>query len=764
MFANSFRDKIDVKHVYSEVTFAIGSQFIKHALDSEAIEDLQTRTEFHTANCGVTLVTLGINHTVTEECAMAAIYSKHNDQGGIKAAQLARNLGNYGSTANFNTVMKIRAIGVIGSSSALVKYDQLSASISCTLQCSLQRCFRNTSGNPLFRLDSVDYVLLISRVESDHNNETRPCITLMQRKTGNDSYLTSTPFKAAHYKSLHPDCFPLSGNPFPWVVHSNLGSVESIVPDSFLHAPSSFTACKFNIEINLITISDHTADEMRNNKGGRVCWLRIVGHMSSPSVAVIGERPLTYSNPRPRAKLIDEYQLSCKFTVIQLRVLRVVGKPGRSNSKRNFIPTLLHTRTGFDSRLGRLQDLHMREPCQTMPLVGGFSRGSPVFPALAFCRCSILFLISLSSALETSLLRAAQFSQLNSTLKSKKLKLLQIGVFDDRPANSEFFTPRGSHSSNQGHFQSHAQIIEIGCYYIKRAATSFHLGVLLYSVMLPWCCLVTKCEPTPMWCGSGSMDAVLRIKNSVNAVHYKNRFHSRPWKIELLELVAARIFWSSPPSARREVRRTFCAKVSSAKDTPAFTYHCETRAVDVLLCPRRFHTTARLLVCNTRCSAELTHPVRDGVMFGYPPVSFKIEMYPRQKLCDGNRIVMFDIRFHYERANDDWHSMRCGVLGTGYKYVESASVASMHHEGWRRTKMAESSKKPAHRSCPRPTTPFPYTGQERVSQRDALSKVIQPAIDPTPLLAKPLLDHAVPTPSLHRQPRTCLLSKNFRDS
>ncbi|KAJ8877406.1 hypothetical protein PR048_021860 [Dryococelus australis] len=37
-----FKDKIDVKHAYSEVTFAIGSQFIRHALDdSEPIADFQ---------------------------------------------------------------------------------------------------------------------------------------------------------------------------------------------------------------------------------------------------------------------------------------------------------------------------------------------------------------------------------------------------------------------------------------------------------------------------------------------------------------------------------------------------------------------------------------------------------------------------------------------------------------------------------------------------------------------------------------------------
>ncbi|KAJ8865709.1 hypothetical protein PR048_033229 [Dryococelus australis] len=42
LFSNSFQDKLDVKHVYTEVDFAIGSEFIRHALDdSEPIADLQ---------------------------------------------------------------------------------------------------------------------------------------------------------------------------------------------------------------------------------------------------------------------------------------------------------------------------------------------------------------------------------------------------------------------------------------------------------------------------------------------------------------------------------------------------------------------------------------------------------------------------------------------------------------------------------------------------------------------------------------------------
>ncbi|KAJ8897409.1 hypothetical protein PR048_002755 [Dryococelus australis] len=46
--------------------------------------------------------------------------------------------------------------------------------------------------------------------------------------------------------------------------------------------------------------------------------------------------------------------------------------------------------------------------------------------------------------------------------------------------------------------------------------------------------------------------------------------------------------------------------------------------------------------------------------------------------------------------------------------VKSSSVASMQREGWRRTKMAETSEKPLCRSCPRPMTHSPYTSQEHV--------------------------------------------------
>ncbi|KAJ8877942.1 hypothetical protein PR048_022402, partial [Dryococelus australis] len=42
------------------------------------------------------------------------------------------------------------------------------------------------------------------------------------------------------------------------------------------------------------------------------------------------------------------------------------------------------------SLAGSLPDFRKRESCRTIPLVGGFSRGSPVSPALSFRRCSVL--------------------------------------------------------------------------------------------------------------------------------------------------------------------------------------------------------------------------------------------------------------------------------------------------------------------------------------------------------------------------------------
>ncbi|KAJ8878522.1 hypothetical protein PR048_019100 [Dryococelus australis] len=68
------------------------------------------------------------------------------------------------------------------------------------------------------------------------------------------------------------------------------------------------------------------------------------------------------------------------------------------------------------SPAGSIPDFRKWGSCRTIPLVGGFSQGSPVSLALAFWRCSILTLFNPSSALSTSLLRGPQISQLTSSL------------------------------------------------------------------------------------------------------------------------------------------------------------------------------------------------------------------------------------------------------------------------------------------------------------------------------------------------------------
>ncbi|KAJ8897819.1 hypothetical protein PR048_003172 [Dryococelus australis] len=64
--------------------------------------------------------------------------------------------------------------------------------------------------------------------------------------------------------------------------------------------------------------------------------------------------------------------------------------------------------------VGSLPDFRMWESCRTMPLVGGFSRRSPVSSSISFRRCSIRTSIT-SSTLKSSLLRAAQISSLTNS-------------------------------------------------------------------------------------------------------------------------------------------------------------------------------------------------------------------------------------------------------------------------------------------------------------------------------------------------------------
>ncbi|KAJ8870337.1 hypothetical protein PR048_029358 [Dryococelus australis] len=71
---------------------------------------------------------------------------------------------------------------------------------------------------------------------------------------------------------------------------------------------------------------------------------------------------------------------------------------------------------------GSLSGFRKWEPCRTMPLVGGFSRGSPASPALAFRRCSILTSFHPHRISRPRLLRAAHISQPLLGLSEKKKK------------------------------------------------------------------------------------------------------------------------------------------------------------------------------------------------------------------------------------------------------------------------------------------------------------------------------------------------------
>ncbi|KAJ8898214.1 hypothetical protein PR048_003574 [Dryococelus australis] len=90
------------------------------------------------------------------------------------------------------------------------------------------------------------------------------------------------------------------------------------------------------------------------------------------------------------------------------------------------------------SPAGSLPDFHKWESCWTMPLVGGFTLGSLVSPALAFQHCSIL---TSSSSLKTSLLRAAKnlSTQPNPIFNFKKYSLETEIENGNYPSNMENF-------------------------------------------------------------------------------------------------------------------------------------------------------------------------------------------------------------------------------------------------------------------------------------------------------------------------------------
>ncbi|KAJ8865870.1 hypothetical protein PR048_033393 [Dryococelus australis] len=92
---------------------------------------------------------------------------------------------------------------------------------------------------------------------------------------------------------------------------------------------------------------------------------------------------------------------------------------------------------------GSVPGFRMQESCQTMPLVGAFSRGYLVPPVFEFRALLHTHLTSPSSALKTSLLRTVQISQLNYTLK---LNHGEFQCFNQSNVSDRFNMAR-SHSS-----------------------------------------------------------------------------------------------------------------------------------------------------------------------------------------------------------------------------------------------------------------------------------------------------------------------------
>ncbi|KAJ8870614.1 hypothetical protein PR048_029637 [Dryococelus australis] len=89
---DSFQNKIEVKHVYTEVDFAIGSQFIRHVLDdSEPMADLQgkdTSSECHTARCGGNTGYSKGQQSMNKQLKLEYTYDFHGQETNVGLADL----------------------------------------------------------------------------------------------------------------------------------------------------------------------------------------------------------------------------------------------------------------------------------------------------------------------------------------------------------------------------------------------------------------------------------------------------------------------------------------------------------------------------------------------------------------------------------------------------------------------------------------------------------------------------------------------------
>ncbi|KAJ8870373.1 hypothetical protein PR048_029394 [Dryococelus australis] len=120
-------------------------------------------------------------------------------------------------------------------------------------------------------------------------------------------------------------------------------------------------------------------------------------HFPLPSVAYLGEKDtnnICNMNSARQDKSNPERMTQLPQSIPELKKKLTVLRSSEIPTWRlHYPPPTKANRVRYPA--GSLQDFRMWESCRTMPLFGGFSRGSPVFPALAFRRCSILTSITL---------------------------------------------------------------------------------------------------------------------------------------------------------------------------------------------------------------------------------------------------------------------------------------------------------------------------------------------------------------------------------
>ncbi|KAJ8867797.1 hypothetical protein PR048_031602 [Dryococelus australis] len=409
--ADDREDKINAKHVYTEVAFAIGPQFIRHSLDdSEPIADLQGNKE------RVPYRQVWNNTGCLWGRLMEAI-DRRNDCTPIIALRVEENYVRAVITSAFRQLHTLQGLGTVtsgelthpfcvlplmlagrGNTTRPASCSPISAHCLCPVAPSWfeisirDRGWTGDRHEVHFQPPELENheILLVQHYYIGNKIKLDPGPELESFDLGSDVKFLLIPL-SRFCDSVTLGCFLKDG-------HLNAGSGSK----SYLRAVigSAQSEIEFNFAFERCIPCCSSGLRYDRNTPQTSFPFSVSGSFLLLPLTRARKHRCTYEHPR-------NVFPSCGPTLFTTDW----GSGGRAVS----MLASHQGEPGFDPPDGPLPDLRKWESCRTMPLVGGFSRGSSAYPQLFRSGGAPFSPQSPSSALKTSLLRAAQISSLTDS-------------------------------------------------------------------------------------------------------------------------------------------------------------------------------------------------------------------------------------------------------------------------------------------------------------------------------------------------------------